>query len=137
MSILETLAATAGRMTGRQSIKDFQLIQRNFDKLTQGVTDSGAADYIPALTDIGKTVLRSRATAQTLTLPQNSAVAFPIGTQIPVIVTGAGTLTFQAGAGATVVKRALDTLGALTLSRVVATKISTNGWQVGGGLTLA
>ncbi len=134
MSFLEALASTAGRLTGRQSIKDFDLIRRNFAKLEPSVTDSGAADYVLAATDVGKKVLRSRATAQTLTLPSNATAAIPIGAEIPVIVTGAGTLTFQAGAGATVAKLAASTLAVLTGGRVVATKVSTNGWEVSGDL---
>jgi hypothetical protein len=137
MAHLETLSSKTGQYAGRGLIAAFKLIARNFAKVEPKVVDSGAADYIPTLADINQTVLRSRATAQTVTLPQNSAIAFPIGSKIDFVVTGAGTLTVQAGAGATVTKRALDTLTALTLSRVTATKVSTNGWSVSGGLTLA
>lgn len=137
MAHLEALSPKSGQYAGRGLIAAFKLIARNFAKQEPQIEDSGAADHSPTVASIGKTQLRSRATAQTETLPSNATAAIPIGTQIHYLVTGAGTLTFQAGAGATAVKRALDTLGALTLSRVTATKISTNGWHVGGGLTLA
>ena len=139
MSLLESIADTAGRYSGRQSIKGFDLIRRNFARLEPAVVDSGAADYIPVLTDGGRVVTRSRATAQTLTLPQDSAVAFPVGTQIAVIQTGAGALTFQAGAGATMNKSATYASGVAAgqYARVVATKVAANTWNVSGDLTLA
>ena len=137
MAIYETLSTKAGSMSGRLLISAMALLRRNFAKLEPKVVTSAAADYIPTLADAGQTVLRTNAGAQTVTLPQNSAVAFPIGAYVDFAVIGAGACTFQAGAGATVDKRALDTLAALTKSVVRARKVSTNGWLVSGGLTLA
>jgi hypothetical protein len=97
---------------------------------------SNAADYIPALSD--RVIARSLGTAQTLTLPQNSAVAFPIGTQIDIVQTGAGALTVQAGAGATVTQLATKTLVVAGQHGVVrATKVAANAWEVSGDLTVA
>lgn len=50
-------------------------------------------DYTLILTDIGKLVDMNKATAVTLTVPKNSAVAFPVGTIIAVRQKGAGTVT--------------------------------------------
>lgn len=55
-----------------------------------------------ALTDGNVTQVCSNAAAQTLTIPPNSSVAFPIGTKIPCFRTGAGLPTFAAGAGVTI-----------------------------------
>ena len=137
MAILETLSSKAGAFTGRGLIAAFKLIARNFAKIEPAAQDSGAADYIPALTDAGRTVTRSRATAQTLTLPQDSAVAFPVGTEIKVIQTGAGALTFQAGSGATMQRDAFYTAVARGQhARVTATKVAANTWNISGGLGL-
>lgn len=116
--------------------RNLAAIAANFALIEPGVVDDGNADHVLALTDVGKTVLRSRATAQTQTLPSNATAAIPIGAAIPVIQTGAGALTFQAGAGATVTKLAAKSLVASAQhARVTATKISTNGWHIGGDLT--
>jgi len=54
------------------------------------------------LADKDKLVEMNVATANNLTVPPNSSVAFPIGTQINVLQTGAGTTTLVAGSGVTV-----------------------------------
>jgi hypothetical protein len=43
-----------------------------------------------------------KATAQTLTVPLNSSVAFPTGTKIDIIQTGAGETTIAATGGVTI-----------------------------------
>jgi hypothetical protein len=60
------------------------------------------ASYTLALTDKDKIVEVSVASANTLTIPPNSSVAFPVGTQITILQTGAGQTTLTAGAGVTV-----------------------------------
>ena len=61
-----------------------------------------AASYTLVLLDDGKVVEVSFATANALTVPLNATVAFPIGTQITVIQTGAGQTTITATAGVTI-----------------------------------
>jgi hypothetical protein len=51
------------------------------------------ASYTLALTDRAKLVEISNASANTLTVPANATVAFPIGTQIQILQTGAGQTT--------------------------------------------
>ena len=58
--------------------------------------------YTLALTDDGKVVEMNNASANTLTVPPNSSVAFPVGSQILVLQTGAGQTTLAADAGVTV-----------------------------------
>ncbi|MTD43858.1 hypothetical protein GKE82_05945 [Conexibacter sp. W3-3-2] len=73
------------------------------------------------------------ATAQTLTVPTNAAVAFPVGTVIEVARLGAGTVTI-AGAGVTL--RAAG--GVLTLRAQYSTaslrKLAADEWLVTGDL---
>src|SRR3546814_8816696 len=121
--------------SGRGLISAFKLIARNVAKLEPAVVTDAAADHVLALTDVGKTVLRTNAGAQTLTLPQNSAVAFPIGSTIAVIAQGAGALTVQAGAGATMEKKAATTAVVIAKGRVVCTKVAASTWNVAGDLT--
>ncbi len=60
------------------------------------------ASYTLVLTDDGKLVTMSVAGANTLTIPPNSSVAFPVGTQITITQIGAGQTTITAGAGVTI-----------------------------------
>ena len=60
------------------------------------------ASYTLVLADQGKSVEVAVASANTLTVPPNSSVAFPTGTTILVVQTGAGQTTLTAGAGVTI-----------------------------------
>jgi hypothetical protein len=79
----------------------------NFDT---GTVDSASltinaqtgTSYTLVLTDAGKFVTMTNAAASTLTVPPNSAVAFPIGTFIEGAQLGAGQLTITPGSGVTV-----------------------------------
>ena len=116
------------------------------DAATKGYADPGLAGryiginaqtgttYTPVLSDEGKLVTLTNAAAITVTLPQNSALAFPIGGRIDFVQIGAGKPTFAAGAGATVV--GTPSLGLRAqYSAASAIKISTNGWLIVGDLT--
>ena len=97
---------------------------------TDTVTNAQAASYTLVLADSGKMVEMVVASGNTLTVPPNNAIAFPIGTTLTVLQTGAGQCTLTAGAGvtlngtpglklrgqwssATLIKRATDTWVAL------------------------
>ena len=91
--------------------------------------------YTLALTDSGKVVEMNNASANTLTVPPNSSVAFPVGSQILVLQTGAGQTTLAAGAGVTVNSKD----GNLKLSAqwcgVTLIKRATDVWVVVGDLS--
>lgn len=58
--------------------------------------------YTLVLADAKKWVTMSNASASTLTVPPNSSVAFPIGTQIEGSQQGAGQVTLTPGSGVTI-----------------------------------
>lgn len=60
------------------------------------------ASYTLVLADAGKLVEVSNASANTLTIPTNASVAFPVGTTILVVQTGAGQTTIAEASGVTV-----------------------------------
>jgi hypothetical protein len=60
------------------------------------------ASYTLALTDAATFVTVNNASACTLTVPPNSAVAFPVGTFIEGAQLGAGQLTLTPGSGVTI-----------------------------------
>jgi hypothetical protein len=65
-------------------------------------TSAQTASYTLVLGDKNKIVEMSVATANTLTVPPNSSVAYAVGSQINILQTGAGQTTVTAGAGVTV-----------------------------------
>lgn len=65
-------------------------------------TNAQITSYTLVLADAGKLVEVANASANTLTVPPNSSVAFPVGTIIDVLQTGAGQTTLTAGAGVTI-----------------------------------
>ena len=57
--------------------------------------------YTLALTDLGKLVELNNASPITLTVPTNASVAFPVGSRIDLLQTGAGQVTVAAAGGVT------------------------------------
>lgn len=66
------------------------------------VTNAQAASYTLVLTDKDKLVEISNASANNLTVPLNSSVAYPIGSQINILQTGVGQTTIVATGGVTI-----------------------------------
>jgi hypothetical protein len=62
----------------------------------------GGTAYTLALSDDGQLVELSNSSGVALTVPPNSSVAFPIGTQIQLLQTGAGQVVVTPGAGVTI-----------------------------------
>ena len=93
------------------------------------------ASYTAVLTDDGKLVTMSNASANNFTIPPNSSVAYGIGTQVNIAQLGVGQTTIVAGSGVT-----LNSAGAklkLKEQYAVATcvKTDTNTWFVVGNLS--
>jgi hypothetical protein len=90
--------------------------------------------YTLALSDAGKAIEINNAAANTLTVPANSSVAFPIGTIVDVFQTGAGQTTVAASAGVTI-----NSTPGLKLSAQWATatlvKRGTDTWLLTGSLS--
>ncbi len=97
------------------------------------ITDSGTT-RTPALTDASAYILCTHGTGMTVTLPQDSAVAFPTGSQIVFERNGAGTLTFAAGTGATVNSKGGTLTCADRYTTVAAVKIAADTWTIFGNI---
>ncbi len=90
------------------------------------------AAYTLVLSDAGKAVEVTSATAVNVTVPPNTTAAFPIGTVIEISQLGAGQITLVAGSGVT-----LSSAGALLKTRVQYSALSirkrgTDLWLVVG-----
>ena len=97
------------------------------------ITDSGTT-RTPALTDASAYILCTHGSGMTITLPQDSAVAFPVGSNIIFERNGAGTLTFAAGTGATVNSKGGTLTCADRYTTVAAVKIAANTWTIFGNI---
>lgn len=93
-----------------------------------------SGNYTLALGDKGNVILETvDAGAQTITIPPNSSVAFPVGSVIEVVRIGAGLPTFAAGAGVSI----QSPLGGLTIptqyGSATLRKRATNTWHLISG----
>ena len=91
--------------------------------------------YTLALADDGKVVEMNNASANTLTVPPNSSVAFPVGSQILVLQTGAGQTTVAAGAGVTVSSKDGNLKLSAQWSAATLIKRATDAWVAIGDLS--
>ena len=94
--------------------------------------------YTLILSDAGKYVEMNNASSNTLTVPLNASVAFPIGTEVTIIQTGAGTTTISPAGGVTVNYYSLTGAGTRTIKAQWAAatliKRAENTWVLIGNL---
>jgi hypothetical protein len=98
---------------------------------TQPINAQTGTTYTIAATDPGLLVTCNNASAITVTVPQDSSVAFAIGKWVELFQLGAGQITVAAGAGATL--RSTPTAKSRAqYSRLFLQKISANTWALSG-----
>lgn len=95
-SVVAGTALTGGGTSGAVTL--------NFDYAVgnQAIESAQTASYTLVLADAGKMVTMTNASANNLTVPPNSSVAFPVNSRIDLIQYGAGQTTVVAGAGVTI-----------------------------------
>lgn len=93
------------------------------------------ASYTLVLTDAGKPVEINNASANDLTVPPNSSVPFPIGTQILGAQYGAGQTTIVAGSGVTIRSTGGKLKSAGQYSMWSLVKRGTDEWYLSGDIT--
>ena len=92
------------------------------------------ASYTLVIADAGKQVEVSSASGVTLTVPTNAVAAFPIGTTIIIVQTGAGQITVAGSAGVTVnATPGLKMYG--QWSTALLLKRATDTWLLSGDLS--
>lgn len=98
--------------------------------LQQPINFQTGTTYTLALTDAGNAVDMANASANTLTIPPNSSVAFPLYTVITVSQGGAGTTTIAPGAGVTINKPTARTLAiSAQYETALLQKVGTDTWR--------
>ena len=89
---------------------------------------------LSALTERDSLIEMGKATAQTVTIPTNASVAYPVGTSIDILQTGAGQVTI-AGAGGVTVNSTPGLKLRTQWSSATLFKRAENTWVVFGDLT--
>ena len=126
-------APTAAAGTNTTQLATTAFVQNSANTL---VIDTKTDSYTLLLTDAGETIEMNSASANTVTIPLNSSVAFAIGTTLDIIQYGAGQTTIVATGGVTLRSKgaALKLTG--QYSGATLYKRGTDEWVVVGDLTV-
>jgi hypothetical protein len=100
----------------------------------QNVFNRRTASYTLVLTDQNDIVEMNVASANNLTVPLNSSVAFPIGTEIQVLQYGTGQTTIVATGGVTLRSKSGQLKIGNQYTGVTLVKVGTDEWYVIGNL---
>lgn len=119
---LETFAVTAATDINNKANKTLAI-------------NTQTANYTLVLADAGNMVRMNVGTANTLTVPTNATVAFPIGTQIVGSQAGAGQTTFVAASGVTINSAGSKYKTAVQFAAWTLIKTGTDTWLLSGTLT--
>ena len=108
------------------------------DEIKKGITqiefNTQSASYTLVLSDQNKMIEINNASANEVTIPLNSAVSFPIGTQILVTQAGAGQTSIGKSVGVNLYAEdnRLKLVGQYAMCTLI--KKGTDTWYVGGNL---
>lgn len=92
-------------------------------------------NYTLALSDAYKMIEVDNASARTITIPTNTAVTFPIGTQILISQYGAGQVTISPDTGVTLRSSGGKTKTAAQYAMATLIKRGTDEWYLAGDIT--
>ena len=119
--------------TGKLSSTDWTTF--NAKAPTEVSINTQTVNYTLALSDNYKLIEVNNASARTITIPTNTAVAFPIGTQILISQYGAGQVTISPDTGVTLRSSGGKTKTAAQYAMATLVKRGTNEWYLAGDIT--
>ena len=120
------------RVTGSVDISSSTLIQGLLTNYNSYNTQTSS--YTLVLADASKIVEMNVGSANTVTVPLNSSVAFPIGTEITVIQYGSGVTTIVAASGVTFRSKDFGTRIGDQYTGATLVKRGTNEWYLIGNI---
>ena len=113
-------------------------INKNAASVPVLLNAQSGTSYTLVLADAGKVVEGTNSSSNTITIPLNASVAFPVGTQITVLQAGTGQTTIDIASGGTLNAGLQGTANTAKLraqwSAAVLIKRSTNTWVASGDL---
>jgi hypothetical protein len=101
---------------------------------TVDLNSQSGTTYTLVLTDAGKMIRCTNASAVTVTIPLNATVAFPTGTVIEVRQAGAGQVTISPTGGVTLNSESSMRKTAAQYRGVSLIKVGTDTWDLDGSL---
>jgi len=104
-------------------------------KLADATIDEQASSYTLALTDKNKFIKMTSGSANTVTVPTNASVAFPVGSQIHIIQYGAGKTQILPVAGTPTIYGTPGQFLRAQYSSATLLKCDTNIWMLMGDLS--
>jgi hypothetical protein len=93
-----------------------------------------SSNHILELTNASKVLTFTNTDPVTITVPANTTIAFPVGTQIAVLRNGTGTVTFAGASGVTVNSKDSALAIAGQYASAALLKTATDTWQLIGSL---
>jgi hypothetical protein len=134
--------STVATLTGTQTFTNKTLTTPTLDdpKINLAFDAQTGTTYTTVLNDNGQVVTMNNSSANTLSIPTNASVAYPIGTQINVLQIGTGQTTIQAvTSGTTTILSTGATAAAPKLrvrySSATCIKAGTDLWYVIGDIS--
>lgn len=101
--------------------------------------DEKSANYVVRLSDAGKTIVMNSSSANSITIPLDSQVNFPVGSQLAVIQKGSGQTSFVGGTDGTtsvvINSKNSNKRIAARYSQAIIVKDAPNTWILMGDLT--
>jgi hypothetical protein len=120
------------------AISDITGLQAALDSkepLARTLNNQTGTSYTLVLSDASSIVTMGSASANAITIPPNSSVAFPLGSKIPVLTLGAGQTTILQGSGVTLNPPTKHKLtGQFSAASLI--KTATNTWLLEGDIAL-
>ena len=123
-----TGTATAGHVTTAGTLTAGVAVGQAVD------LDRKTADYTLVLADAGKVIEINSGSSENVTIPPNSGVAFPLGTQIVIVRLGSGAVVIVEGSGVTTRSDGDKAKIKSQYSSCVLIKHETNEWYILGNL---
>ena len=112
---------------------NYQWTQAQIAAAQLTLANAQTAAYTLALADATKAVEVTSASAVNVTVPPNSAIAFPVGTTIDILQAGAGAVTLVPGAGVTL-RTPASLVSRAQWSTLSLRKRATDEWVVSGDM---
>ena len=128
------------RVTGAVQLSN--AVTFNSTALVQGlltnynVYNTQTSSYTLVLSDASKIIEMNVGSANTVTIPANASVAFPIGTEITVMQYGAGITSIAVASGVTIVSKDNANIIANRYTGVTLVKRATNEWYLIGNIVV-
>lgn len=122
-------------VSGNLAVGAIADVEQDITNINELQINNPLTSYTLVLSDAGKLVQPHSASANNLTIPPNSSVAFPIGTQILVVQVGAGQVTLVGGSGVSIESKDGNKKLSAQFSAVTLIQRATDVWLAIGDLT--